>query len=140
MDSVLVGDGFCNDETNTIHCGFDGGDCCYSFVVEKYCRDCQCLTGNTGEETNPLIGNGVCNDETNNIECNYDGGDCCMSDVNSDICFDCFCYFNGIITSPKYPKNYEKYLDLTWLIQLPLGQFIKIDFTSFDIHHFYNPW
>ena len=24
----LVGDGYCNDETNNIHCAFDGGDCC----------------------------------------------------------------------------------------------------------------
>ena len=28
----LVGDGYCNDEANNLHCDFDGGDCCYSCV------------------------------------------------------------------------------------------------------------
>ena len=33
----LVGDGFCNDETNIFECGFDGGDCCSSYVNTYNC-------------------------------------------------------------------------------------------------------
>ena len=25
---ILIGNGFCNGETNTAECNFDGGDCC----------------------------------------------------------------------------------------------------------------
>ena len=25
---TLIGDGFCNDETNNADCNYDGGDCC----------------------------------------------------------------------------------------------------------------
>jgi hypothetical protein len=52
----LVGNGFCNDDTNIAECDYDGGDCC---------------------PNSKLVGDGICNDETNNVECNYDGGDCC---------------------------------------------------------------
>ena len=87
----MVGDGYCNDETNTIHCNFDGGDCCYSCKNEDFCSQCKCLTENEEEEFNPLIGNGFCNDETNIPECHHDGLDCCVN-VNSDFCFNCSCY------------------------------------------------
>ena len=63
----LVGDGYCNDETNKRQCDFDGGDCCYSNVSTAFCSDCKCLTGDKGVEINrPLIGDGYCHDETNN--------------------------------------------------------------------------
>ena len=91
--SHLVEDGYCNDETNKIHCAFDGGDCCYACVIKEFCKDCLCLSGTFEEEINPLLGNGYCNDETNNGACNYDDGDCCGI-VNTDFCSECNCYLN----------------------------------------------
>ena len=37
-----VADGYCDDETNTIGCGYDGGDCCMESVSTEYCIECQC--------------------------------------------------------------------------------------------------
>ena len=36
-----VGDGFCNDDTNTQQCNFDGGDCCVN-VNTDFCSNCSC--------------------------------------------------------------------------------------------------
>ena len=69
-----------------------------------------------------LVGNGFCNDETNNADCNYDGGDCCLININTDSCSDCNCLASGVITSPGFPGNYDNNLDLTWLIQVQMGQ------------------
>ena len=130
----MVGDGYCNDETNNIHCNFDGGDCCYTYVVKSFCSLCKCLTGRFGKEIHhPLLWDGYCHDETNIAELNYDGGDCCLSNVKRDYCFNCSCFANGIITSPRFPQNYPNNLDITWLIQLPLGQYIEINFIIFDL-------
>ena len=75
----LVGDGFCNDETNNPECYFDGGDCCGSCIVTDYCTNCTCIgRAFVKESPNSLVGNGYCNDQTNNHECKYDGGDCCL--------------------------------------------------------------
>ena len=74
----LVGDGYCDDETNTPACDYDGGDCCGSCVFTDYCSHCECFDGLTSVGiTHPLVGNGFCDEETNNIECAYDGGECC---------------------------------------------------------------
>ena len=40
---------------------------------------------------------------------------------------------NGVITSPGYPENYPNYIESGWLIQLPLGQFIEVPFSSFEL-------
>ena len=91
----LVGDGYCNDETNNIHCAYDFGDCCYSCISKAFCTDCKCLTGNNAEEINhPLIGDGYCQDEINNDRCNFDGGDCCGSCINTNFCSKCACHNN----------------------------------------------
>ena len=79
----------------------------------------------------PLVGNGFCNDDTNIAGC-YDGGDCCVN-VNTDSCSDCNCLASGVITSPGFPGNYDNNLDLTWLIQVQMGQTIEINFLSFDL-------
>ena len=86
---ALVGNGFCNDETNIDACNYDGRDCCGPCVLTQYCSNCDCLGGLTSVQiTNPLIGNGLCNEETNNIQCDYDGGDCCSNPdmVDNGIC------------------------------------------------------
>ena len=80
-----------------------------------------------------IVGDGFCNDETNNAECNYDHGDCCLSNMNTDHCSECACSFNGIITTPGFPQNYAINLDITWIIQVPIGQYIEVDFISFDV-------
>ena len=109
----LVRDGLCNKETNNEQCNFDGGDCC----------------------TNPnLVANGFCNDETNNAACNYDGGDCCIN-INKNHCSQCSCLVGGVITTPGFPENYQNNLDLTWHIQVPIGQFIEVNFRTFDIEY-----
>ena len=116
----LVGNGFCNDVTNSADCNFDGGDCCVENANTNSCSECAChlletcaagyhpLVGNgfCDDDTNVvecdydggdccsnpnMVGNEFCNDETNNPECNYDGGDCCGICINTDICSDCLC-------------------------------------------------
>ena len=37
-----MGDGFCDDDTNTEDCEFDGGDCCGDDRNTDYCEDCKC--------------------------------------------------------------------------------------------------
>ena len=38
-----LGDGFCDDATNTESCYYDGGDCCGTNVDTQYCTICQCI-------------------------------------------------------------------------------------------------
>ena len=40
---------------------------------------------------------------------------------------------DGMITSPGYPSSYANDIEIGWLIQLPPGQFIEINFLSIDI-------
>ena len=36
----MVGDGYCNSETNNLHCAFDWGDCCYSeLLITDFCPE-----------------------------------------------------------------------------------------------------
>ena len=128
-----IGNGFCEDDTNTVACSYDGGDCCFD-VNFKLCTECICYCQNV-----ELVGNGFCNDVTNNALCNYDGDDCCVN-VNDLYCSECMCYIGGIITSPGFPQDYSPFLDLEWLIEVPLGQNIFIDFISFDVESGYQCW
>ena len=129
----LVGDGYCHDELNNLDCDYDGGDCCGSCILLEYCTECACY-GNISANgiQNSLVGDGYCNDDTNDANCNYDGGDCCVN-VNTDYCSECSCLASGVITSPGFPGNYGNNLDLTWLIQAPLGQFIQLNFLNFEL-------
>jgi hypothetical protein len=130
----LVGNGFCNDETNIAECEYDGGDCCVENVNTNFCSDCGChLIETCAAGYHPLVGNGFCNDETNVAGC-YDGGECCVN-VNRDACSDCNCLGSGVITSPGFPGDYDNNLDLTWLIQVEMVQTIEINFLSFDVEY-----
>ena len=92
IPNALVGDGFCNDETNNAECQYDGGDCCGICVNLEYCLECICFDVIIGNEVpNALVGDGFCDDETNNFDCNYDGGDCC-GNVRTNRCSDCSCH------------------------------------------------
>ena len=37
-----IGNGHCEDETNTFECGFDSGDCCKVPVETSFCAFCIC--------------------------------------------------------------------------------------------------
>merc|ERR1712051_349081 len=130
----LVGNGFCNDDTNIAECDYDGGDCCPNseLVANSVCNDesniVECDYDGGDCCPNPdMVGDGICNDETNHLGCNYDGGDCCLMNVNTDSCSDCNCLASGVITSPGFPGYYDNNLDLTWLIQVQMGQTIEIN-------------
>ena len=92
ITNVLVGNEFCNDETNNADCNYDGGDCCGSCINTDYCSQCACLGEIIGNGVpNALVGDGLCNDETNNADCNYDGGDCCGTCTSMNQCTECAC-------------------------------------------------
>ena len=40
-----VGDGYCDDESNTAECGYDGGDCCIPEPLMWYFVVCECKSG-----------------------------------------------------------------------------------------------
>ena len=103
---TLIGDGYCNDETNILDCGYDGGDCCGSCVITDYCTKCECNANITENEIpNALVGNGYCNDVTNNQECNFDGGECCLSDVITDYCTNCTCHLLETCAAGFFPPS-----------------------------------
>ena len=90
----MVGNGFCNDETNNADCNYDGGDCCVMNANPNSCSECVChLIETCAAGYHPWVGNGFCNDETNIAECNYDSGDCCGYSVNSEHCTECTCFY-----------------------------------------------
>ena len=37
-----LGDGICDDDTNVLKCGFDGGDCCLNEIIATNCDKCIC--------------------------------------------------------------------------------------------------
>ena len=47
-----MGDGFCDDDTNTGDCEFDGGDCCGDDINTDYCEDCKCKQFNMLDSLN----------------------------------------------------------------------------------------
>ena len=128
----FVGNGFCNDDTNVAECDYDGGDCCGYNINSEHCTECTCFHQETclAGVTHTFVSDGICNDETNIADCYYDGGDCCVN-VNTDSCSECNCLGGGVITSPGFPGTYDNNLDMTWLIQLQIGQLIDIHFLLF---------
>ena len=98
---ALVGNGFCNDETNNPDCNYDGGDCCVVNANTNACSECACHFLETcAAGYHPLVGNGFCNDDTNIAECDYDGEDCCGYCVITEHCKDCACLGSDEITNP----------------------------------------
>ena len=102
---------------------------------KNFCSECTCyLPELCATGFHPYVGDGICNDDLNNLDCNYDAGDCCLSNVNTYHCSECSCAVGGVITSPGFPQTYGRYRQgLTWLIELPLGQYIEIVFLSFHL-------
>ena len=60
----MIGDGFCNDETNIADCNYDGGDCCVN-INKDLCFNCDCLSG--GYITSP----GYPEHYENNLDLNW---------------------------------------------------------------------
>ena len=102
----LIGNGFCNDETNNANCNYDGGDCCIS-IKKDHCSDCVCYyEENCDAGLLPsFVRNGFCNDETNNAACNYDGGDCCGFCIVRQYCSECECLHDMVIWVVKFPRE-----------------------------------
>ena len=46
-EPAWVGDGMCDDLTNTLECNYDGGDCCGTNIVTTECNICVCLDEGT---------------------------------------------------------------------------------------------
>ena len=61
---ILIGDGYCDKQYNTIDCGWDGGDC----VVDGYPK---CHV-----DEPKRVGDGECDKQYKTLECGWDGGDC----------------------------------------------------------------
>ena len=106
----MVGDGYCNDETNIIDCGFDGGDCCGSCILTDYCTNCSCIGGSIGNDVltslvDALVGDGSCHDIMNNAGCNYDHGDCCLSNVTTNQCSECTCHLQETCAAGYFPPS-----------------------------------
>ena len=40
---------------------------------------------------------------------------------------------NGVVTSPRFPENYNNLASSNWLIQLPPGEYIEVTFLNFDV-------
>ena len=89
----MVGNSFCNDETNNAYCNYDGGECCIVNANTDFCFECVCyLLESCAAGNHPLVGNGFCDDDTNIADCEYDGGDCCGYNINSEHCTECTCF------------------------------------------------
>ena len=58
INVALVGNGFCNDETNHADCNYDGGECCVVNANTTHCSDCACHFLDTcAAGYHPLVGN-----------------------------------------------------------------------------------
>ena len=42
----MIGNGYCNDESNNPECVYDGGDCCGSCMNTDHCSECACRDEN----------------------------------------------------------------------------------------------
>ena len=80
----------------------------------------------------PLVGDGSCHDDLNIADCNYDGGDCCLFSHKTSNCTECECLTTGVFSSPGYPQDYSNDLDLSWIIKVPKGQYVEVNFLSFE--------
>jgi hypothetical protein len=44
-NSLVIGDGVCDDEENILECNYDGQDCCLGTILTFVCEVCKCHSG-----------------------------------------------------------------------------------------------
>ena len=122
----MVGNGFCNDETNNVNCNYDGGDCCVVNANTTACSDCVChLIETCAARYHPLVGNGFCNDDPNIAECDYDLGDCCGVTANIELCSNCTCWCKTFsILIVKIFDELTGLINIKFCVWAILGQFL----------------
>ena len=88
-----IGDGYCDSDSNSAACDWDGGDCCESTCVESVytcgvvayaCADPSATDyahsySSSCTAPSSYIGDGYCDSVSNYAVCDWDGGDCCES-------------------------------------------------------------
>ena len=52
---VWVGDGQCDDYSNTPDCNYDGGDCCKEDIHDLYCQLCECKSSAVNKNKTTLV-------------------------------------------------------------------------------------
>ena len=93
----LLGDNYCDDEANTLECGYDFNDCCKIESDRSTCTDCLCFIPENKkimleEEFQKkclgsaiswatYFGDGLCDLGFNNEEHFFDIGDCCQENA-----------------------------------------------------------
>lgn len=114
-DDLLVGNGICNDQVNTLDCSFDGNDCCLQVINNLECTECLCHLDQTRHESSKSkietivrlivmkmhafkgcqlekLGDGVCHDECSLFPwVFFDELDCCQDFIDDSVCADCIC-------------------------------------------------
>ena len=100
-NSLMIGDGICDDGCNTVENQYDLNDCCLPLLTDMNCKVCQCL--NQVDEGIPFesskhyclrqkIGDGKCHDECNNEQYQFDHMDCCHEQIIDSMCQSCICH------------------------------------------------
>ena len=85
---------------------------------------CKCNT--CSENEGPCVSDNECKDS---LFCGYKN--CPVSFGNDDA--NC-CGINQF-KSPNYPNDYFSYDEKTWLITVPIGSIINLEFHSFDVRY-----
>ena len=72
-----IGDGICQDLTNTKECEYDQGDCCLPQIVVGYCDNCSCHENPDKCPFENLLNNGICDAKiVSDSRCSNDKPDC----------------------------------------------------------------
>ena len=135
VPNALIGNGFCDDETNNGDCNYDGGDCCVD-LNKDHCSACTCF-----HEENcvngffpSIIADGFCNDETNNEVCHYDGGDCCQN-VTTNHCTICSCFYSENCAAGYFPSFSWKILGTSVKFLPSIFIFLEAKIHSFPLKY-----
>jgi hypothetical protein len=102
--------------------------------------DFQCPGDGTCSNTGTCdVSSGTCDCDSGFLGdiCNCKSDDCFLMNVNTDYCSEFNCLESGTITSPGFPGNYDNNSDLTWLIQVQMGQTIEVNFIYFYLQNDY---
>ena len=130
----LVGNGFCNDDTNIAECDYDGGDCCPNpeLVANSVCNDendiveCSYDGGDCCPNPN-MLGDAICHAETNHLGCNYDGGDCCLIvriSLTNELVYEGYEFINGDYKISIMPNGQTSWINGDYAIWYNSGYWL----------------